>query len=82
MCDCTEQVLQDVSMLLGVPRHSLGVTSSSRGLVQGLLSIREGDDCEWSDCTSCRAITGDCSALQCFQFSTSAKYSQPSLYRM
>ena len=68
-----EQVPQDVSMLLGVPKHSLGVTCSSRGLVQGMLSIREGQNFDWSDCTSCRAIPGGCSALQSFQFATSAK---------
>lgn len=66
-------------MLLGVPRFSLGITSSSKGLVQGNLFIRQGVEGSWMDCQNPKAIPGDQSAIQDFEFDTKARQTFASL---
>ena len=61
-------------MLLGVPRSDLGVSSSTRGIVAGLLLIQQKGESHWTDCAGHpRSIPGDCAAVQSFAFQSSAR---------
>jgi len=60
-------------MLLRVPRTSLGVLTSSRGVVHGPLEVQLAEGGAWADCAEGRAIPGDCAAIECYAFYTRAR---------
>ena len=60
-------------MLLAVPRHCLGIISSSKGLVHGHLYIRQAGQANWTECQSAQPIPGDQAAIQAFEFFTEAR---------
>jgi DNA topoisomerase VI subunit A len=68
--------MQDVSMLLRVPRTSLGLLTSSRGMVQGALGVQLTEGGAWADCAEGRAIPGDCTAIESYGFYTCARSDQ------
>lgn len=69
------QALQDAVRLLRVPRSSLGVNCSSKGLVSGHLMIRDTATGAVTDCSTAPggvAISGDITVVSRLEFSTTA----------
>lgn len=65
-------------MLVHVPRSSLGICVSSKGLVCGRVSFSTYSTPGSEDVTECthavRPIPGDCQAIQKYQFTIEARY--------
>lgn len=69
------EAIEDVVMLLGVPRSSLGITCSSKGLISGPLSLCGAygvTDCSSDIAPAGRPIPGDLASISSLEYSISA----------
>ncbi|KAG7669855.1 hypothetical protein Ndes2526B_g06214 [Nannochloris sp. 'desiccata'] len=70
------EAVQDAVLLLRVPRSSLGITCSSKGLVSGALMIRSSSlgvtDCAHAACLEGRPIPGNITTISEYSFFSQA----------
>ena len=71
------QTIQALVAILRVPRASLGIVCSGRGVFFGRVMVSEAPGAAWTDCNDIvsgwKAIPGDCHAIAAYKFSSDAR---------
>lgn len=74
------QTIQALVAILRVPRASLGIVCSGRGVFFGRVMVCEAPGAAWTDCSDIaggwKAIPGDCHAITKYTFSSDARCAQ------
>ena len=74
------QTIQALVAILRVPRASLGIVCSGRGVFFGRVMVCEAPGAAWTDCSDIvggwKAIPGDCHAIAKYVFSSDARCAQ------